>query len=147
MEPLRTDAFYQLNAIQQRLADMEKQMQSANALHLLLFYPDTKDIIGECNFTNIIRGPFNACFLGFSLDQNEQGKGIMQEALETAIEYMFANQKLHRIMANYIPENHRSGNLLKRLRFEEEGRARKYLKINGQWADHILTARINDELE
>ncbi|MNL86782.1 ribosomal-protein-S5-alanine N-acetyltransferase [compost metagenome] len=47
-------------------------------------------------------------------------------------------------MANYIPENERSGALLKRLGFEVEGLARDYLKINGAWRDHVLTARIND---
>ena len=90
-----------------------------------------------------MRGPFDACFLGFSLDQKEQGKGLMYEALQVAITHMFDIEKLHRIMANYRPENIRSANLLKRLGFEEEGRARRYLKINGQWTDHVLTACIN----
>ncbi|MNR55956.1 ribosomal-protein-S5-alanine N-acetyltransferase [compost metagenome] len=47
-------------------------------------------------------------------------------------------------MAHYMPENERSGALLKRLGFEVEGLARDYLKINGAWRDHVLTARIND---
>ena len=144
-EPFRTDDFYQLSIIKQRLADMEKQMQTDKAMHFLLFYPDQAQILGECNFTNVVRGPFNACFLGFSIDQQEQGKGLMREALQAAITHMFDIEKLHRIMANYRPENTRSANLLKGLGFEEEGRARHYLKINGRWADHILTARINND--
>lgn len=35
--------------------------------------------------------------------------------------------------------------LLSRLEFEQEGRARAYLKINGAWEDHVLTARINPQ--
>ena len=47
---------------------------------------------------------------------------------------------MHRIMANYMPHNMRSGNLLAKLGFEREGYARQYLQINGEWRDHVLTA-------
>lgn len=146
-EPLRETHFYQLETMQQRLSDMEKNMLAGNSLHLLLFRPDESRMLGECNFTQIMRGPFNACYLGFSLDQHAQGCGLMHEALQAAIEYMFTQEKLHRIMASYRPENMRSEALLLRLGFEQEGRARSYLKINGHWTDHILTARINDHQE
>jgi ribosomal-protein-alanine N-acetyltransferase len=33
---------------------------------------------------------------------------------------------------------------LGRLGFEKEGLARKYLKIDGRWEDHLLTSLIND---
>jgi ribosomal-protein-alanine N-acetyltransferase len=57
---------------------------------------------------------------------------------------MFDDLGLHRIMAGYLPHNKRSGKLLDRLGFEKEGLARKYLKINGRWEDHLLTSLIND---
>jgi len=56
---------------------------------------------------------------------------------------VFDAMQLHRIMANYRPENERSARLLARLGFEKEGEARAYLRINGVWADHVLTALIN----
>ena len=68
----------------------------------------------------------------------------MYEALKAAIEFMFTTFTLHRIQANYIPRNERSGKLLRKLGFTVEGYARDYLKINGKWEDHILTAKIND---
>jgi ribosomal-protein-alanine N-acetyltransferase len=46
-------------------------------------------------------------------------------------------------MANYMPHNRRSGNVLKRLGFVVEGYARDYLMINGKWEDHIFTSLIN----
>lgn len=145
-EPLRNDSFYALEATQQRLADMTRQLAAGNALHLLLCQPDTGAMLGQCSFTNIVRGPFQACHLGFSIDQCLQGQGLMHEALTSAIDFVFTQGQLHRIMANYRPENQRSGQLLRKLGFEQEGRARAYLKINGEWADHILTSRINDAL-
>ncbi|WP_330218163.1 GNAT family N-acetyltransferase [Robbsia andropogonis] len=69
----------------------------------------------------------------------------MYEALSPVIEFAFDEYELHRLMANYRPENIRSGRLLERLGFEIEGRARSYLKINGAWADHVLTSRISDK--
>ena len=73
----------------------------------------------------------------------EQGKGYMTEGLKSAIDYVFQELNLHRVMANYMPHNQRSGNVLKRLGFVVEGYARDYLLINGKWQDHILTSLTN----
>jgi ribosomal-protein-alanine N-acetyltransferase len=51
--------------------------------------------------------------------------------------------RLHRVMANYVPENERSARVLEKLGFEKEGYARSCLKIAGKWRDHILTAKLN----
>ncbi|MCJ8298752.1 MAG: 30S ribosomal protein S5 alanine N-acetyltransferase, partial [Pseudomonadales bacterium] len=51
--------------------------------------------------------------------------------------------KLHRIMANYIPENVRSAKVLEKVGFKKEGYSPSYLKIAGKWQDHVLTALIN----
>ena len=67
----------------------------------------------------------------------------MLEALKAAIPNVFQTHGLHRIMANYQPDNLRSEILLRRLGFEREGLAKSYLKINGRWTDHVLTSLIN----
>ena len=69
----------------------------------------------------------------------------MHEGLQLALGYMFQQQQMHRIMANYMPNNLRSGNVLKRLGFEREGYAKDYLRINGQWQDHILTSLLSHQ--
>ncbi|QZC97337.1 GNAT family N-acetyltransferase [Pseudomonas sp. ERGC3:05] len=140
-EPSRDDEYFELAAISQRLATMAEKTASGEAVHLLMLREG--HIIGSCNFTTIVRGAFEACHLGYALDESAQGQGLMHEALNAAIAYVFDEMKLHRIMANYRPENERSARLLKRLGFEREGAARAYLKINGEWADHVLTSLIN----
>ena len=67
----------------------------------------------------------------------------MSEILSAGLDYMFSEMKLHRVMANYAPENKRSDRLLNRLGFEKEGYAKSYLRIDGEWKDHILTSKIN----
>jgi ribosomal-protein-alanine N-acetyltransferase len=114
------------------------------ALKLFIFVQsEPTTIIGNINFRNIIRGAAQFCSVGYSLAETEQSKGYMTEALNAAIQYVFQELNLHRIMANYMPHNQRSGNLLKRLGFLVEGYARDYLLINGQWQDHILTSLTN----
>ncbi|HVA38281.1 MAG TPA: GNAT family N-acetyltransferase [Candidatus Dormibacteraeota bacterium] len=123
------------------------QFEIAEGRALSLVMTDRADLsgalAGRINFTAIERGVFDACRLGYSVDGAYEGRGLMREALEAAIAYVFDDLGLHRIMANYQPTNERSGNLLRRLNFAVEGYARDYLFINGAWRDHVLTARIN----
>jgi ribosomal-protein-alanine N-acetyltransferase len=102
-------------------------------------------VIGTINFSNFFRGAAHFCYVGYSLSVNEQGKGYMTEALGTAVQYVFTELNIHRIMANYMPHNRRSGNVLRKLGFTVEGYARDYLMINGKWEDHILTSLINPD--
>ena len=142
-EPLRDEAFFHLDAVTERLRVMARRNADGEALLLLMFNRDGSRLIGTCNFANIVRGAFQACHLGFSIAQDAQGQGLMAEALRLAIDYVFREMGLHRVMANHRPENLRSARLLARLGFEREGEARAYLKINGIWADHVLTSLIS----
>lgn len=143
-EPKRDEHFYTLEGMNARISSMKAQMLAQQALHLLLRTPGSGRIAGQCGFTNIVRGPFQACHLGFSLCREFQGQGFMEEGLRCAIDFVFKELRLHRVMANYRPENERSRRLLHRLGFEQEGRARAYLHIDGQWRDHMLTSLINE---
>lgn len=100
-------------------------------------------IVGSCNYTNIVRGAFHACHLGYQVARDHQGCGLMAEALRAANAFVFEQMRMHRIMANFRPENERSRQLLKRLGFAEEGFARDYLYIDGAWRDHVLTSLVN----
>ena len=101
-------------------------------------------VIGSIGFSQIFRGPFCNCVLGYQIASEYEGQGLMREALEASISHMFKEQKLHRIAANYRPENARSGRLLTRLGFRIDGFAKNYLFIDGDWRDHVLTSLTND---
>ncbi|NQE49827.1 GNAT family N-acetyltransferase [Herbaspirillum rubrisubalbicans] len=142
-EPKRDDDFFTVDAMEGRIHAMVGATEAQQSLHLLLRDNSSGAMIGECGFTNIVRGSFQACHLGFSLDHEFQGQGLMHEALTCAIGFVFSTLELHRIMANYRPENIRSHVLLQRLGFQQEGRAASYLKIDGEWRDHVLSSLIN----
>ena len=131
-----------------RLEQFAAEERAGSALRLMLF-PERNlagPVLGIVNFTQIFRGPFQACYLGYALDYRLEGRGLMREALEAAIRHMFDLLKLHRIMANYMPANERSAALARRLGFLPEGIARDYLYIDGAWRDHVLTALTNSAL-
>jgi len=118
------------------------EAQSAVRLYFFEKGASAGPIVGNLAFTNIVRGVFQACHLGYRIDQRYEGKGLMHEALVEALRYAFEVLELHRVMANYRPTNERSGRLLKRLGFLVEGYARDYLFLDGAWRDHILTSLV-----
>ncbi|MGL5815618.1 MAG: GNAT family N-acetyltransferase [Aeromonas sp.] len=142
-EPARDESFYTLDHWRQRLRDGYSQFFDGSALQLVALDPKGERVLATCNFTHIMMGMFKACHLGYAIDKEHEGQGLMQEVVAAGIEHLFCEMGLHRIMASYMPANERSGALLARLGFEREGYARDYLMINGRWEDHILTALIN----
>jgi ribosomal-protein-alanine N-acetyltransferase len=83
--------------------------------------------------------------LGYSVDFGYQARGYGSEAVGAIVNWCFRNIHLHRVEANYQPNNERSGRLLRSLGFTVEGYARDYLYIDGAWRDHVLTAKIRDD--
>lgn len=139
-EDVYTDVYWhdQITSIHKAFADrsaIRLWMQSRD---------DLSTVVGSIGFSQIFRGPFCSCLMGYKIDQAYEGRGLMHEALEAAIRFMFIEQKLHRIGANYRPENIRSGKLLANLGFRIDGFSKDYLFIDGAWRDHVLTSITND---
>jgi [ribosomal protein S5]-alanine N-acetyltransferase len=94
-------------------------------------------VIGDISFSEIIRGPFQSCFLGYKIDGEFNGKGSATEMIKRAVEHVLLKGKLHRIEANVMPSNAPSIRVLEKCGFHREGFAEKYLCIDGRWEDHI----------
>ncbi|AIJ09843.1 MULTISPECIES: ribosomal protein S5-alanine N-acetyltransferase [Edwardsiella] len=144
-EPIRDESHCYPSGWQARLSMIRELQKQGGAFYFILLGHDEQEVRGVANFSNVLRGAFHACFLGYSVAGKWQGHGVMYEGLQAAIRYMQRQQHMHRIMANYMPHNQRSGALLQRLGFEKEGYAKNYLLINGKWQDHVLTALTNPE--
>ena len=145
-EPAWPEGFLTERFWQAQLAHQLDQAAAGTALRLVMMkHGERRNVIGSINFTGIQRGALLGCVLGYSLAEAEQGNGYMTEALRAATTYVFKELGLHRVMANYIPRNVRSGRLLGRLGFVIEGYARDYLLVNGRWEDHVLTSLINPD--
>ena len=102
------------------------------------------EVIGSLHFSQVSRGAFQSAMLGYALDEAHVGQGLMTEAILAGLEEMFSPRvNLHRVQAAYRPENLRSGRVLERLGFRQEGLAPDYLFIDGAWRDHVVTSLRN----
>ncbi|WP_027328742.1 GNAT family N-acetyltransferase [Marinimicrobium agarilyticum] len=142
-EPARDPDYYSQEEITQKLADCEQQHVTGSAAHFIGLI--NGEVVSHCSLTNIIYGPLQGCFMGYGVSKKHEGTGVMTEVCLEAINYAFKNLGLNRIMANHMPRNTRSARLLKKLGFTEEGLAKKYLRINGKWEDHVLTSKLNPD--
>jgi ribosomal-protein-alanine N-acetyltransferase len=147
--PPATSAFFTEAFWRDRLAIAVEEYHSGRAARFVIqpAGPQAGPVLGTCNYTNIVRGPFLACHLGYQIARSHEGQGLMAEALRATNDFVFREMKLHRVMANYRPENERSGRLLERLGFVREGLAKDYLFIDGAWRDHVLTALANPRFD
>ena len=128
-----------------RVRFFEKLSINDEAYSFLIFETPNFQLIGEININNIQRGVVQSCSIGYWISENKMGLGLMSEAISLIKEFSFDELELHRIEAACLEKNQRSLNTLKKNHFNIEGVAKKYLKINGKWQDHVLLSCINEK--
>ncbi|MEJ2754467.1 MAG: GNAT family N-acetyltransferase [Gammaproteobacteria bacterium] len=138
--PKLSPEFYTDTFWQQRLNDFHAT-QNANAYRYVIMHQH--EVIGHLFIDNVIRGPFQAAYVGYAIAKAYEGKGLVSSALKHITEHVFKEAKLNRLMANCMPSNYRSIRVLNTLDFRMEGLAKRYLKIKGQWEDHFLFSKLN----
>ncbi len=145
-DPSRPHKFYTLAEQVKILYNERQDFRKGNSIRFFIFLKEEDKIIGSISASNIVGGVFMSCYLGYKLHKDYLRQGYMEEALREVIDYLFSSLKLHRIEANIMPFNTASINLVEKLNFKREGLAPKYLKINGNWEDHIHYSLINNKL-
>ncbi len=138
-EPLRDENFYTLEEQSTSLIESYKQFIKGQAVHFGIYKEGR--FIGRIKINNIVMGVFRNAFIGYSIDENEQGKGYMKEAVKLAIDYAYEELELHRIEASTMVSNEKSQRVLKSCGFQELGVSKEYLYINGKWQDHVVFYR------
>lgn len=99
---------------------------------------------------NPVRGRFEwklPIVLGYDLSREYWNQGIMTEALNAVIPYIFETLDNHRIIAEVIPENISSLKVLEKLGFEKEGYLRQHFYHEGYktWHDVITLALLKNK--
>ena len=91
------------------------------------------------------RGVAQSGTLGYWIGAPHVRQGYMSDAIETTVAFAFETLQLHRLEAACLPSNAASQGVLRKLGFRQEGYARRYLRINGEWCDHLLYALLAEE--
>lgn len=106
-------------------------------------------IAGFFNLFQIVRGAFENGSASWSVSADVAGQGLATEGVAGLLDFAFAPRPaglgLHRVGAAVIPENLASVRVAEKNGFRREGLGRKYLRIAGQWQDHILYAKLAEE--
>lgn len=142
LEPHRDAEFYTLMGQRKALDENYKHYMNGLAINFGVYY--SGKLIGKVQLSNLVYGGFRSATLGYALHKDFEGKGLMNDALRTAIRYAFEELMLHRIEASTLLDNYKSQNVLKRLGFKLVGTNEKYLYINGKWQDHYTFSLISE---
>jgi ribosomal-protein-alanine N-acetyltransferase len=133
------------SAYRRRIRHYQREARDDLGYAFLIFDSSNERLIGGLTMSNVRRGVTQSAMLGYWLGLPYVGGGAMTNAVKAALPHAFEQLRLHRIEAAVQPTNQRSVGVLKRAGFFEEGLARRYLKINGVWQDHLVFAILAED--
>ena len=116
----------------------EQESRNGSAHSFGVFYQGR--FVGEANLSGIQRGPIQTATIGYWINHEEAGNGLIPEACATIFRFAFEDLGLHRIQISIVPRNAASLRVVEKLGLREEGLALRYIEINGVWEDHRLFA-------
>lgn len=133
-EPTKDNNFYTVETQKKNLSKSYKELLAGTNIELGIFKEEK--LIGKIKLSRIIHGSFKNGILGYSIDEDEQGKGYMKESVKLLLKYAFDECELHRVEASALVNNEKSRKVLTRCGFKLIGINEKYLLINGKWEDY-----------
>jgi ribosomal-protein-alanine N-acetyltransferase len=102
-------------------------------------------IVGRAALSQVCRGPMQAAYLGYWMDHERQGQGLMTEAVRAVLGFAFGAARLHRVQINVMPRNEASHRVVAKAGARKEGLSLRYLEIAGVWEDHVMYAVTAEE--
>lgn len=96
--------------------------------------------VGQVTVSGIAYGSASWGQIGYWIDPQWAGRGIIPTAVALACDYCFTVLKLHRLEIAVRPENTKSLAVVRKLGFRHEARLPRYMHVDGAWRDHDLFA-------
>lgn len=117
-----------------------KDMRDDTGYAFFIFCEEEGSLVGGLTLNNVRRGVTQSCSLGYWTGAPYARQGYMTKGVRAIVPFVFETLRLHRLEAACLPSNLASTRLLEKAGFQREGLARRYLRINGVWQDHLLYA-------
>jgi ribosomal-protein-alanine N-acetyltransferase len=131
-------------AFRSRIRQYWRDIDEDAAYPYFIFDAQGQVLVGALTLSNVRRGVAQTGTLGYWIGLPHARKGYMTSAVRLTLDFAFRHLGLHRVEASCLPHNQASIRLLQKCGFAREGLARGYLKIAGEWRDHLLFARLCD---
>lgn len=128
-----------------RLRRYQSDLKDDLGYALFIIRDHDGELLGGVTLSNVRRGVTQAASLGYWIGAPHARQGYMRRALSVLVPHAFDNLRLHRVEAACLPHNVASIRVLEGAGFSREGLARRYLRINGVWQDHILYALLGED--
>ncbi len=144
-EPAWTSNELTRASFRRRLRHCAKEFREDLGYAFFVFRATDEVLLGGLTLSNVRRGVTQACTLGYWIGAPHARQGHMTAAVRAVVPFVFDTLRLHRLEAACIPKNVASVQLLDKSGFQREGLARRYLRINGVWQDHLLFALLDDD--
>jgi [ribosomal protein S5]-alanine N-acetyltransferase len=144
-EPAWTADELSRRAFRERLIRYRIEARERSGYSFLIFRDGGTTLCGGLSLGLIRRGVAQTATLGYWMGEAFAGRGTMGSAVRLVTVFAFEVEGLHRLEAACLPSNERSGRLLRKAGFRQEGYLRKYLKIAGRWEDHHLYSLLAED--
>lgn len=144
-EPLWPHDSLSRASYRRRLRQLAGEWRDDLAFSFHIFRATDDAILGGITLSNVRRGVAQCGTLGYWVGLPHARQGLMTEALRCVVDHGFNGLGLHRLEAACLPTNMASRGLLLKIGFREEGYARGYLRIHGNWCDHMLFGLLREE--
>lgn len=133
-------------AYRRRLRRYRADRRNGTGAAFLIERVSDHTLLGGVTLTNLRRGVTQSASVGYWIGLAFIRQGYASEGLAAMLRHAFDDLELNRVEAACMPSNRASLAVLERAGFRREGIARRYLKINGIFQDHVLLARLRDEV-
>jgi ribosomal-protein-alanine N-acetyltransferase len=144
-EPRRPASYFTLGGQREQVAAAQRQAEQGERFEFGIWERKGGALVGRISLGGISRGALQNAYLGYGVDLGHGGRGYATQAVRIAVRVAFDDLGLHRVQAAVVPENTASARVLAKVGFREEGLARRYLFLDGQWKDHLMFARTADD--
>lgn len=144
--PEQEESYYTLEEQQKSIDRISEAREQDKRYTFGIYLKASDQLIGDISLFEIHRGRLQKTIMGYSLDQEHNGKGYMHDAVRLVSAFAFQELGLHRIEAGARVDNSGSLRTLRKAGFHEEGVARKFMSIDGEWHDHVMFSLLAEDL-
>lgn len=136
-EPTRPESYFTEAGQRATIGSLLAAAQDGGSVPFVIV-GDDDELLGRITLSGVTRGALQSCALGYWVRADRVRQGHATRAVGLAVRHAFRELGLHRVQAETLPENAASQRALARNGFERYGFAPRYIRIAGEWRDHVM---------